>query len=84
MGDVLSTYQPGAAFDEMIDVEGSVRPSYKAVYNTLQRSGPDDLRAIADSLANNYTRAGVTFDVGGVERPFPLARQVALIDVTTR
>jgi uncharacterized circularly permuted ATP-grasp superfamily protein len=27
---------------------------------------------IAESLANNYTQAGVTFDVGGVERPFPL------------
>ena len=27
---------------------------------------------IAELLANNYTQAGVTFDVGGVERPFPL------------
>jgi uncharacterized circularly permuted ATP-grasp superfamily protein len=72
MGDVLSNYRTGDAFDEMMDGEGSVRPSYKAVYSALARSSSDDLRIIAESLANNYTQAGVTFDVGGVERPFPL------------
>ncbi|HJV13009.1 MAG TPA: circularly permuted type 2 ATP-grasp protein [Propionibacteriaceae bacterium] len=72
MADVLSSYPIGEAFDEMIDAEGSVRPSYRAVYSALSRSTTDDLRVIAESLANNYTQAGVTFDVGGVERPFPL------------
>jgi uncharacterized circularly permuted ATP-grasp superfamily protein len=72
MADVLSNYRTGDAFDEMIDAEGSVRPSYKAVYSALSRSSSDELRMIAESLANNYTQAGVTFDVGGVERPFPL------------
>ena len=72
MADVLSNYRTGEAFDEMMDAEGSVRPSYQAVYSALSRSTADDLRMIAESLANNYTQAGVTFDVGGVERPFPL------------
>src|SRR3954449_5419824 len=72
MADVLSNYRVGDAFDEMMDAEGSVRPSYKAVYSALSRSSSDDLRVIAESLASNYTQAGVTFDVGGVERPFPL------------
>ena len=72
MADVLSNYRVGDAFDEMMDAEGSVRPSYKAVYSALSGSSSDDLRVIAESLANNYTQAGVTFDVGGVERPFPL------------
>jgi uncharacterized circularly permuted ATP-grasp superfamily protein len=72
MADVLSSYRTGDAFDEMMDAEGSVRPSYQAVYSALSRSTSDDLRMIAESLANNYTQAGVTFDVGGVERPFPL------------
>ena len=72
MADVLSNYRVGDAFDEMIDAEGSVRPSYRAVYSALSSSTSDDLRMIAESLANNYTQAGVTFDVGGVERPFPL------------
>ena len=37
-----------------------------------QPISPDGLRVVAELLANNYTQAGVTFDVGGVERPFPL------------
>jgi uncharacterized circularly permuted ATP-grasp superfamily protein len=72
MKDVLANYHPGAAFDEMMDAEGSVRPSYRAVYSSLQRATPGELKVIADTLATNYSAAGVTFDVGGVERPFPL------------
>jgi len=72
MKDVLANYRPGTAFDEMIDESGEVRPSYQAVYGSLQRATPGELKVIAEFLANNYTQAGVTFDVGGVERPFPL------------
>src|ERR671912_338958 len=56
MGDVLANYRAGAAFDEMIDANGEVRHPYRAIHSTLTRS----------------THAGVTFDIGGVERPFPL------------
>ncbi len=72
MADVLANYRPGAAFDEMMDVDGEVRPSYRALHATLDRSSPAELKTIAESLANNYVQAGVTFDIGGVERPFPL------------
>jgi uncharacterized circularly permuted ATP-grasp superfamily protein len=72
MKDVLANYRPGVAFDEMMDTEGSVRPSYQAVYRSLEEATPAELRLIAESLASNYTQAGVTFDIGGVERPFPL------------
>lgn len=72
MKDVLASYAPGVAFDEMVGSDGAVRPSYRAVYNSLSEATPAELRVIADSLANNYTQAGVTFDIGGVERPFPL------------
>ncbi|HYP46068.1 MAG TPA: circularly permuted type 2 ATP-grasp protein [Propionibacteriaceae bacterium] len=72
MKDVLDSYHPGVAFDEMIDTAGAVRPSYQAVYNSLAAASPTELKVIAESLANNYTQAGVTFDIGGVERPFPL------------
>ncbi len=72
MADVLSSYSPGAAFDEMMDTEGNVRPSYRAIQSTLDRSTPAELKQIAESLARNYVQAGVTFDIGGVERPFPL------------
>ena len=50
MADVLSNYRTGDAFDEMMDGEGSVRPSYQAVYSALSRSTSDDLRMIAESL----------------------------------
>ncbi len=72
MQDVLRSYRPGAAFDEMMDADGEVRPSYRALHATLGQSTPAELKTIAESLANNYVQAGVTFDVGGVERPFPL------------
>ncbi len=72
MADVLSNYHPGKAFDEMMDAEGSVRPSYRAIHATLSKSTAAELRGLAESLASDYTQAGVTFDVGGVERPFPL------------
>ncbi len=68
----MGRYQPGVAFDEMLDGGGQVRPPYRAVHASLTRASADDLRTIADALASNYTAAGVTFDVGGVERPFPL------------
>jgi uncharacterized circularly permuted ATP-grasp superfamily protein len=72
MGDVLANYRAGAAFDEMIDANGEIRHPYRAIHSTLTHSTPAELRHIAESLANNYTQAGVTFDIGGVERPFPL------------
>src|SRR6476659_4476817 len=72
MAEVLSDYRTGAAFDEMIDGDGAVRPSYKAIYATLSRSTPAELRTISELLANNNTQDGMTFEVGGVERPLPL------------
>ncbi|HET9873326.1 MAG TPA: circularly permuted type 2 ATP-grasp protein [Propionibacteriaceae bacterium] len=72
MADVFSHYHPGVAFDEMVDHEGTIRPSYQAVHSALRTATSDELRGIAESLASSYTQAGVTFDVGGVERPFPL------------
>ncbi len=42
------------------------------MHNTLGRAQPAELRSIAETLSNNYFQAGVTFDVGGVEQPFPL------------
>ena len=72
MSDVLASYAPGAAYDEMIDESGAVRAPYAAVHNTLGRAQPAELRNIAETLSNNYFQAGVTFDVGGVEQPFPL------------
>lgn len=72
MADMLVDYPAGAAFDEMLDRTGAVREAYALLGRTLAAMGPRDLRAIAESLSNSYLAAGVTFDVGGIERPFPL------------
>lgn len=72
MEDLLANYPTGVAFDEMVDNAGQVRPAYAGLHATLERVSTAELHAIAEALASNYVDAGVTFDVGGVERPFPL------------
>src|SRR5690349_777084 len=83
MADLFDGYQVGAAWDEMIDGAGSPRPSYRALYDSIQRSGSQELRAGVDSLARAYLNQGVTFDVGGEERPFPLDIVPRVIDDVT-
>jgi len=70
--DLAPAYSVGTAWDEMFDADGGVRAPYDGLNKTLSVMSPDEMRTIADSLASNYLDAGVTFDVGGVERPFPL------------
>lgn len=72
MADMLADYPTGAAYDEMVDPAGSVREPYALLGRTLDRIATEDLQEIAESLSSSYLAAGVTFDVGGVERPFPL------------
>ena len=80
MADLFSDYKLGAAWDEMIAADGSPRASYQALYESILRSGTQELRAGVDSLARAYLNQGVTFDVGGEERPFPLDIVPRVID----
>ena len=69
---VFEGYQPVAAtYDEMFD-GAQVRPAYSAVHRRMSTMRPEEIRARADYLAATYVDQGVTFDIGGVERPFPL------------
>jgi uncharacterized circularly permuted ATP-grasp superfamily protein len=83
MADVFDNYAAGAAWDEMIAAGGAVRPQYLALYESIQRNGPQELRAGVDSLARAYLNQGVTFDLGGEERPFPLDIVPRVIDNAT-
>jgi uncharacterized circularly permuted ATP-grasp superfamily protein len=83
MADVFDSYAPGVAFDEMIAGDGSVRPSYRTLYESIRHSGAQELRAGVDSLARAYLNQGVTFDIGGEERPFPLDVVPRVIDEVT-
>src|SRR5262249_2467968 len=51
---------------------GEPRRSYRAVHNALQAMTSSELSARADALARTFLDQGVTFDIGGEERPFPL------------
>jgi len=72
-------------FDEMFEAppEARVRRGYAAVYERLAALSPPDVRARADFLARIYTEQGVTFDIGGEERPFPLDIVPRIVDAAT-
>ena len=72
MADLFDGYPVGAAWDEMVAPDGTPRAPYRLLHEHLQRSGAQELRAGLDALARTYLNQGVTFDIGGEERPFPL------------
>ncbi|WP_298459151.1 circularly permuted type 2 ATP-grasp protein [uncultured Cellulomonas sp.] len=72
MADLFDGYPPGAAWDEVVAHDGSIRPAYRHVHAALARMSEPELRARADSLARSYLDQGVTFDFAGEERPFPV------------
>ena len=72
MSTPWSSYAPGRAWDEAMDVEGQVREPYAAVYREIDQMSHEDLHSRAEALASTYLAQGVTFDHAGEERPFPL------------
>ncbi len=78
MGDLFDGYGAsahgltGAAFDEMVGHAGAARAPYVAVSSSLAQMGPDDVSSRASRLARAFMDQGVTFDLDGEERPFPL------------
>jgi uncharacterized circularly permuted ATP-grasp superfamily protein len=72
VADIFDGYQPAKAWDEMFSAPGQPRPAYDALISALQPMDPAELRYRADQLARVFTDRGVTYDLGGEERPFPL------------
>jgi uncharacterized circularly permuted ATP-grasp superfamily protein len=72
MADLFDDYRLGAAWDEMLAGIDAPRAPYHAVHGTLQRLTGEELGDRADTLARSFLDQGVTFDVHGEERPFPL------------
>ena len=56
----------------MVDGSGRTREPYAGVATSLAQMGPDDVSARASRLARAFMDQGVTFDLDGEERPFPL------------
>ncbi|HEX3794788.1 MAG TPA: circularly permuted type 2 ATP-grasp protein [Acidimicrobiales bacterium] len=78
VGDLFDGYGAGArgltdaAFDEMVAKDGTTRGPYAGVASSLSQMGPEDVSARATRLARAFMDQGVTFDLDGEERPFPL------------
>ncbi|NUR47752.1 MAG: circularly permuted type 2 ATP-grasp protein [Hamadaea sp.] len=75
MADLFEDYPlgaPGTVWDEMFDAPGLPRADYDALHATLRPLAGSDLRVRADVLARAFLDQGITFALGGVERPFPL------------
>ncbi len=78
MGDLFDGYGDDArglteaAFDEMVGQGLTTRSPYAGVASSLSAMGPDDVSARATRLARAFMDQGVTFDLDGEERPFPL------------
>jgi uncharacterized circularly permuted ATP-grasp superfamily protein len=80
VADIFDGYQPAEAWDEMFSGPGEPRPAYDGLISALQPMDPAELRFRADQLARVFTDRGVTFDLGGDERPFPLDLVPRVID----
>lgn len=72
MADLFSGYPFGGAFDEMFAGPDELRPAYRAVHSTLRSMSAADLKSRADIMGRAFLDQGITFALGGVERPFPL------------
>ncbi|HET7474730.1 MAG TPA: circularly permuted type 2 ATP-grasp protein [Dermatophilaceae bacterium] len=65
----------------MFATRQEVRPSYASIHGALRRLSPADLAARHELAASAYVDQGVTFDIGGEERPFPLDLIPRVLDV---
>ena len=77
MGDLLSDYQPvsamgRAAWDEMFETPGRPRPAARALYEALGSLTADDFEARQAARDRSFEDRGITFQLSGEERPWPL------------
>ncbi len=77
MGDLFEGYTPARpygqpAWDEMFEAPGVPRHSTRSLYDALQQLPPDDFEARAAARDRSFRDRGITFQLSGEERPFPL------------
>ena len=71
--ELFENYLDGAgdAYDEMFD-GGELRGPYRALAASFAEVSAPEVQARAEALTTSYLEQGVTFDIGGEERAFPL------------
>ena len=78
MGDLFDGYGAAStgplsrAFDEVVTPDGGTRAPYHDVVSVLTQLTPEEVGARTNRLARAFMDQGVTFDLDGEERPFPL------------
>ena len=72
----------GTAYDEMFERE-DLREPYQQLRASLEHMTEADIRTRADALATSYLDQGVTFDIAGEERAFPLDILPRVIETDT-
>jgi uncharacterized circularly permuted ATP-grasp superfamily protein len=71
MSPLFEGYADGAAYDEMFEA-GELRTQYAELHRALLDLPDADLIGRVEALQSAYLDQGVTFDIGGEERAFPL------------
>lgn len=72
----------GSAYDEMFDGE-TLRPPYRRLRSSLRELSTPELVSRVEALQASYLDQGVTFDIGGEERAFPLDILPRVIEAET-
>jgi uncharacterized circularly permuted ATP-grasp superfamily protein len=72
VGDLLAGYRPEAAFDELFAAPGEPRPHAVALHDALQTLSPADFVDRCATRDRAFRDRGITFQLSGEERPFPL------------
>src|SRR6478735_2884990 len=74
----------GSAYDEMYDDGSGLRTPYSQLQPSLHQMGQAELQTRVEALQSSYLDQGVTFDIGGEERAFPLAVLPRAIEIDRR
>lgn len=69
-----------SVYDEMVAADGGVRTHYLEVEAALSKLATSDIADRSERLARAFRDQGVTFDLDGEERPFPLDVVPRVID----
>ena len=75
-GGLLDCYEPGPAFDEAFEPDGSARAVYSRIVDRFRHLDAAEVRRLEKLVADEFRRQGVTFTVyseeEGTERIWPM------------
>jgi uncharacterized circularly permuted ATP-grasp superfamily protein len=77
VGDLFDDYALATPFgrvawDEMFEAPGVPRPAAQHLFEVLQATPPEDFESLGSARDRAFRDRGVTFQLSGEERPFPL------------